>query len=99
MGDMERMGAAMESLEERCRDNPQLPGFCQEKLLEPGWAGELSPDELAYVRSQLRQLSSLRRRWGFRPSAKRLSESRIRTIARNGLQAISRRVLASVVKK
>jgi hypothetical protein len=89
----------MESLEEPCRDNPQLPVFCQEKLLEPGWAGELSPYELAYVRSQLRQSSSLRRRWGFRPSAKRLSESRIRAIARNGFRAISRRVLASVVKK
>jgi hypothetical protein len=96
---MEQMGAAMESMEERCRDNPELPGFCQEKLLEPGWAGELSPDEFAYVRSQLQQSSSLRRRWGFRPSAKRLSESHLRAIARNGLRAISRRVLASVVKK
>ena len=87
------------SLEERHRNDPQLLSFSQEKLLEPGWAGELSPYELAYVRSQLRQSSSLRRRWGFRPSAKRLSESRMRAVARNGLRAISRRVLASVVKK
>jgi hypothetical protein len=83
------------SLEEHYKNDPELLGFSQKKLLEPCWAGELSPDELDYVRSQLRQSSSLRRRWGFRPSAKRLSESRIRAIARNGLRAISRRVLAS----
>jgi len=56
------------------------------KLMEPGWAGELAPDEFAYVKSHLRQSASLRRRWGFRPSAKRLSEKRIRAVARNGLQ-------------
>ena len=73
------------SLEERYRDDPQLLSFYQKKPLEPRWAGELSPDEFAYVRSQLQQSSYLRRRWGFRPSAKRLSESRIRAVARNGL--------------
>ena len=87
------------SLEECYRNDPQSLSFSQEKLLEPGWAGELNPDEFTYVRSQLQQSSSLRRRWGFRPSAKRLSKSRIRAVARKGLQAIDRRVLASVVKK
>ena len=87
------------SLGEHYKNDPELLGFSQKKLLEPRWAGELSPDELAYMKSQLRQSSSLRRRWGFRPSAKRLSESRIRAVARKGLQAIDRRVLASVVKK
>ena len=87
------------SLEEHYKNDPELLGFSQKKLLEPGWAGELSPDELAYVRSQLRQSSSLRRRWGFRPSAKRLSEGRIRAVAKGGVRAIDRRVLASVVKK
>jgi len=87
------------SLGEHYKNDPELLGFSQKKLLEPRWAGELSPDELAYMKSQLRQSSSLRRRWGFRPSAKRLSESRIRAVARNGLGAISSRVLASVVKK
>jgi hypothetical protein len=72
-------------LEEHYKNDPELLGFAQKKFLEPGWAGELSPDELAHVRSQLRQSSFLRRRWGFRPSAKRLSESRIRTVARKGL--------------
>jgi len=64
---------------------PRLLGFYEKKLLEPGWAGELSPDELAHIRSCLQQSLSLKRRWGFRPSAKRLSESHIRAAARNGL--------------
>ena len=73
------------SLEEHYKNDPELLGFSQKKLLEPRWAGELSPDEQAYMKSQLRQSASLRRRWGFRASARRLSESRIRAVARNGL--------------
>jgi hypothetical protein len=72
------------SLEERYANDPQLLEFYKQKLLEPGWAGELDPDELAYIKSQLRRSPSLRRRWGFRPSAKRLSEERIKAVARNG---------------
>ena len=45
--------------------------FYKEKLHEPGWTGELSPDELAYIKSQLKRSPSLKRRWGFRPSAKK----------------------------
>jgi len=73
------------SLEERYAHDLELLEFYKQKLLEPGWAGELDPDELAYLKSQLRRSPSLRRRWGFRPSAKRLSEGRIRAVARNGL--------------
>ena len=73
------------SLEEQYANDPELLEFYKQKLLEPGWAGELDPDELAYLKSQLRRSPSLRRRWGFRPSAKRLSEGRIRAVARNGL--------------
>ena len=69
------------SLGQRYAHAPELLAFYQRKLLEPGWAGELSPDELAYVKSRLRQSPSLKRRWDFRPSAKRLSESRIRAVA------------------
>jgi hypothetical protein len=72
------------SLEERYANHPELLGFYKQKLLEPGWAGELDPDELAYLKSQLRRSPSLRHRWGFRPSAKRLSEDRIKAVARNG---------------
>lgn len=73
------------SFEEKYANDPQLLDFYKQKLLEPGWAGELSPDEFKYVKSQLRQSPSLRRQWRFRPSAKRFSESRIRDIARNGV--------------
>ena len=73
------------SLEKQYANDPVLLEFYKQKLLQPGWAGELDPDELAYLKSQLRRSPSLRRRWGFRPSAKRLSEDRIRAVARNGL--------------
>jgi hypothetical protein len=69
-----------------------------DRILEPGWAGELSPKEFKYVKSQLRQSPSLKRKWGFRPSAKRLSEGRIRAVARNGRSANQSGVLASVVR-
>jgi len=83
------------SLEEHYAHDPDLLAFYCKRLLEPGWAGELSPDELAYIKSELKQSASLRRRWGFRPSARRLSESRIRAVASDGLQATGRRLSAS----
>ena len=86
------------SPEERYKDDIRHLEFYQEKLVEPGWAGELSPDEFVYIKCQLRQSSSLKRRWGFRPTAKRLSESQIRTVARDGLSAIRKPVLASVAE-
>ena len=86
-------------LQERYENDRKALAFYKRKLLEPGWAGELGPDELAYIKSQLRQFPSLKRRWGFKPSAKRLSENRIRSVARNGLAAKRKPVLASVVTK
>ena len=73
------------TLEERYANDPWTLEFYKEKLLEPGWAGDLDSVELEYIKSNLKQSSSLRRRWGFRPSAKRLSESRIRHVAMNGV--------------
>jgi len=87
------------TIEERYADDPDLLSFYRKKLLGPGWAGELDSVELVYIKSELRWSASLRRRWGFRPSAKRLSELRIRAIARDGLSANKRLVLASVVGK
>ena len=84
--------------EEEYRSDIKLLDFDRRKLIEPGWAGELSPDEFAYVKCQLRQSPSLKRRWGFRPSAKRFSESHIRAVARNGLSSNKKPVLASAVK-
>jgi hypothetical protein len=87
------------SLEERYEDGSNLLELYRKKLLEPGWAGELSPDGFSYIKSQLRQSPSLKRRWGFRPSARRLSESRIRAVARDGLSANKQPVLASALRE
>lgn len=85
-------------LEERYKDDARHLEFYRVKLIEPGWAGELSPAEFAYIKSQLKQSPSLKRRWGFRPSSKRFSESRIRMVARNGHFINKKPVLASVVR-
>lgn len=45
----------------------EMSDFYKRKLLELGWAGELSPAELSYIRVEPRQLSSLRRCWGSVP--------------------------------
>ena len=87
------------SLEERYANDPTLLNLYKKNLLEPGWAGEIDRDELEYIKSCLQRYSSLRRRWGFKPSAKRLSEKHIRTVAISGLRAIRRRVLASAAGK
>jgi hypothetical protein len=73
------------SLEEKYTDNPELLRFYKRNLLEPGWAGELSPDELAYIKAELKKSPSLKRRWGFRPTAKRFSEKKIRAVATDGV--------------
>jgi hypothetical protein len=73
------------TLEERYANAPWLLGLYRDKLLEPGWAGEPDDVELEYIKSHLKQSPSLRRRWGFRPSARRFSESRIRAVAMDGV--------------
>jgi len=77
------------------QEDPELYDLYARKLLQPGWPGELDRVEFAYIRSQLQQSPSLRRRWGFRPSAKRLSEARIRAVAMHGISGSARGVLAS----
>lgn len=78
------------TLEESYANDPWLLELYKEKLLEPGWAGELDDVELEYIKSHLKQSPSLRRRWGFRPSAKRFSESHIRAVAMDGVSASKR---------
>ena len=78
----------------RRQKHPELHDFYARKLLDPGWAGELTRAELACIKAQLRRSPSLRRQWGFRPSAKRLPDARIRDVAMIGV-GVSRPVLAS----
>lgn len=47
------------------RQGAELCELYARKLLEPGWAGELNGVEFTYIKSQLQQSLSLRRRWGF----------------------------------
>ena len=74
------------TIDEYYKDDPELLAFYKTNLIEPGWAGELVPFELAYIKSEIMKSPRLRRRWGFRPSAKRFSEKQIRDVARNGLK-------------
>jgi hypothetical protein len=74
------------TIDKRYQDDPELGAFYKENLLEPGWAGELAPYELAYIKSELMKSPRLKMRWGFRPSAKRFSEKRIRDVAMNGVK-------------
>jgi hypothetical protein len=85
-------------LENRYRKDPELLELVEKKLLEPGWAGELDRLEFAYVKALLKASPSFKRRWGFRPTAKRLSEAKIRSVARSGVSVIKKVVLASVAK-
>jgi hypothetical protein len=71
------------TLEERYKGKPKLLKFYKEKLLEPGWAGELDDVELAYIKSRLKKSGWLRHRWGF--CNQRISIRHIREVARNGL--------------
>lgn len=73
------------TLEERYANDPWLLEYYRKNLLEPGWAGELDGVEFEHVKSELIKSRALKRRWGFRPSAKRLSESRIRAVAMYGV--------------
>ena len=76
------------TLEERYANDPWLLEYYRKNLLELGWAGDLDDVELKHVKSELIKSRTLKRRWGFRPSAKRLSESRIRAVAMYGVTRV-----------
>lgn len=53
----------MLKLEIEYRDDPKLLAFYKVKLLEPGWAGELSDNEAEYIASELSKSPKLRGIW------------------------------------
>ena len=57
------------------------------KLLLPGWAGHLAPDELENLLEELHSDKVLAFQWGFRPSAKRRAEEAIHQVAMHGAPA------------
>jgi len=54
------------------------------RLLEPGWAGDLSDEELTFIQQALLKDARLSRTWGFRPSQKTRNEQAIRRVGMDG---------------
>ena len=67
------------------------------RLLEPGWAGELEDDQVAYIRAALHDDPDLAYQWGFKRSSKRFPTDIIRRIAKRG-DADHRTVNVHIVK-
>ena len=72
------------------------------RLLEPGWAGEMAPDDFEFVQAELLRDKKLAFTWGFRPAAKRRPEWAIRQVgmwgdpdSRTGNVPLARRQIPS----
>jgi hypothetical protein len=52
--------------------------------MDPGYAGSLDDDELAYIEAKLKDDASLRLWWGMRPSWKRIPAEVVRRVAMEG---------------
>jgi hypothetical protein len=53
-------------------------------LLEPGWPGELTDQELMFITRNLHMNPRLASYWGFRPSMKRYASSAVQRVALYG---------------
>ena len=84
------MKTKTETLETRYRIDPHLLAVYKEKLLIPGWAGELDEVEYQYIRASLENNASLRRKWRVK---KQLSFNRLQRIATNGVGRFQSAVL------
>ncbi len=58
----------------------------KEKLLEPGRAGQLNGEELAYIRAEIIGNKELAREWGFR-NRSQVSNAEIKRVAMDGVVA------------
>ena len=56
------------------------------KLLQLGWAGDLTPEELAYIKQSLKKDRRLRARWGLGRGNGRLNDEKIRKVAMDGVE-------------
>ena len=63
--------------------------MANQKLLQPGWAGDLSSEELAFIKSKLKADRRLRARWGLGRGTGRLNDEMIRKVAMDGVQNIA----------
>jgi hypothetical protein len=87
--DAESVGKSLKKLKKR--------GSMDYRILEPGWAGELDDEQIAYIRTALHNDPELAFQWGFRRASKRFSDDMIRRIAARG-DATHRMVNAHLVK-
>ena len=55
-----------------------------QRLLKPGWAGELAEDELANIQGELLADKKLSYQWGFAPAQKTRPLEAIRRVAMDG---------------
>ena len=61
---------------------PKPPAIQRDRrLLEPGWPGEPSPDELEFLQAELSRDNKLAFQWGFQPRKKRRPEWAVRQVA------------------
>jgi hypothetical protein len=49
----------------RKKDTAVTRTYADRRLLEPGWAGQLSDSEIEFIRRELKLHRSLWRRWGY----------------------------------
>ena len=85
----ENLGKSLKKLNKR--------GVMDYRILEPGWAGELDDEQIAYIRNALHRDPELAYQWGFRRASKRFSDDMIRRVADRG-DATHRMINAHLVK-
>lgn len=72
----------------RKKDMAVTRTYADRRLLEPGWAGQLSDSEIEFIRRELKHHRSLWRRWGYNGAMIRgvsIPASTLRRIAIHGL--------------
>jgi hypothetical protein len=78
------VGAALPKSAKTTRPWEKYRGEPEGRLLEPGYAGFLDDNELAYVQEKLKASPDLASWWGWRPGQKSRSEAAIRWVAMYG---------------
>ena len=70
------------------RDSPAKPWGkyrrAHGRLMEPGWAGELTDAEFKALQSALERDKALAFWWGWRPATRRRAEAQVRRVALHG---------------
>ena len=72
----------------RKKDIAVISTYADRRLLEPGWAGQLSDSEIEFIRRELKLHRNLWQRWGYYGAMIRgvsIPASTIRRIAIHGL--------------